>query len=357
MTWIALRDAHTQVFSLTGIAAEGNRAPSFSDTALLKRGSLQFEFTYTPHKKRQVLIDHRAEAPWPFRLRVMITPDAVLHFDLYCGDSRSYMALETGLTDCESAVELVYSWHAPDRVGQLSMHLPYSARSVHRALYDPVPIPLTTLQSLTQDTLVSSGLTYLAVSTQIEPVGPAPSLAGRAIVETPKGPEYVARIRAGDQVLCKDGSPKRVLWTGHRDVPARGRFQPIRLRAPYFGLCHDTVVAPTQNVAFDGPDVEYLFGHERVLVSASHAVGGVQALRARRPFVVRYHQLLLQDHALIRIGGGIGESFYVGRLADDEMALNASIWSGANAARFPRHSFAAPVLKQYEAISLTRAFA
>ena len=149
-----------------------------------------------------------------------------------------------------------------------------------------------------------------------------------------------------------------MLWAGYRDVPARGRFQPIRLRAPYFGLRHDTIVAPTQNIAFDGPDVEYLFGEERVLVSASHAVGGVQALRDRRQYVARYHQLLLQDHAMIRIGGGVGESLYVGALADDKMALNASIWSGTNAKRFPRHrDFATTVLKQYEAISLTRAFA
>lgn len=357
MTWIALRDAQTKIFSLAGISADATRATTFSDSRLLDRGTLQFEFAYTPRKTRQVLLDHRADTPWPFRLRISITPDAVLHFDLICGETRNYMALDSGLTDCERAVEIVYSWHAPDRVALLSMHLPYSNRSVHRAVYDPAPLPLSALRALTEDRLTSLGLTYLAISTNIEPVGPAPTLAGRTIVETPKGPEYVARIKAGDQVLCADGMPKPVLWAGYRDVPARGRYHPIRLRAPYFGLRHETIVAPTQNIAFDGPEVEYLFGQERVLVSASHAVGGVQALQDRRPYVVRYYQLLLEDHAMIRIGGGVGESLFVGNIADDEMALNASIWSGVSASRFPRHTeFAAPVLKQYEAISLTRAF-
>lgn len=358
MTWIGLRDADTQAFSLAGIAANATRHPRFSQTELLRRGSLQLEFCYTPSPRAQTLVDHRCDVPWPFHLRVMITPDAVLHFSLLCGDTRSYMTLDTGLNDCERAVELVYSWHAPDRVALLSMHLPYAAKSVHRALYEPAPLPLVALQSLAEAPLGRPNLSYLAISTDIEAVGPTPSLAGNAIVETPEGPEYVARIKPGDQVLCKDGTPKYVRWAGHRDVPARGRFRPIRLRAPYFGLRHDTVVAPTQHVAFDGPDVEYLFGEERVLVSASHAVGGVQAVTDRSQHVMRYHQLLLEDHALIRIGGGVGESLYVGGLAENEMALNASIWSGVSPAHFPKHrDFAAPVLKQYEAVTLTRAFA
>ncbi|WP_224824151.1 Hint domain-containing protein [Cognatishimia sp. MH4019] len=358
MTWIGLRDVNTHRFSLAGIAARGLHPPRFVDDALLKRGSLQMEFAYTPSTRRQVLIDHRCEVPWPVHLRVTITPDAVLHFDLRCGAERSYMCLETGLTDCERAVELVYSWHAPDRTALLSLHLPYAARSVHRAMYDPSPVPLTALQSLIEDQGSARALIYLALSTDIEPIGPAPSLAGNAIVETPSGPRYVAHIQAGDHVLCDDGRPRPVIWAGHRDVPARGRFQPIRLRAPYFGLRHDTVVAPTQHIAFDGPDVEYLFGEERVLVSASHAVtGGVQAIRDTRKYVVRYHQLLLEDHALIRIGGAVGESLFLGALAKDDMALNASIWSGTDLDNLPSHSnFAAPVLKQYEAVTLTRAF-
>ena len=359
MTWIGLRTADSQAFSLAGIAAQGTRAPRFAETALLKRGSLQIEFAYTPSARRQVLIDHRYDAPWPMHLRVTITPDAVLHFDLQCGATRSYMCLETGLTDCERAVELVYSWHAPDRVAQLSMHLPFAARSVHRALYDPAPLPLIALQSLIMAPHPAGPLSYLGVSTAIEPVGPAPSLAGNTVVDTPTGPRYVSQIRAGDQVLCKNDQPRRVLWAGHRDVPAYGRFQPIRLRAPYFGLRRDITVAPTQHIAFEGPDVEYLFGEERVLVSASHAVvGGVQAIRDNRQTVMRYHQLLLEDHALIRIGGAFGESLFLGALANDEMALNASIWSGSAPQDLPVHAqFAAPVLKQYEAITLTRAFA
>ncbi|MEL7211411.1 MAG: Hint domain-containing protein [Pseudomonadota bacterium] len=358
MTWIGLRDANTHQFSLAGIAARGLRSPRFAEDALLKRGSLQMELAYTPSPRRQVLLDHRCETPWPVHLRVTMTPDAVLHFDLRCGSERSYMCLQTGLTDTERAVELVYSWHAPDRTALLSLHLPYTGRSLHRAMYDPPPFPLTALQSLVADTAPSPALTYLAVSTDIEPVGPSPSLAGNAIIETPSGPRYVAHIKAGDLVLCHDGRPRPVLWAGHRDVPARGRFRPIRLRAPYFGLRHDTVVAPTQHIAFDGPDVEYLFGEERVLVSANHAVtGSVQAIRDTRKHVMRYHQLLLQDHAIIRIGGTLGESLFLGALAADDMALNASIWSGTDLCNIPQHqNVAAPVLKQYEAVTLTRAF-
>lgn len=358
MTWIGLRDADTQLFSVAGIAATAKHPPRYADTALLKRGTLHAEFVYTPSRRAQVLIDHQSEDPWPVHLRVMITPDAVLHFSLMCGETRSYMALDTGLKDCERAVELSYSWHAPDRTALLSLHLPYAGRSVHRAMYDPAPLPIAALNAQIAGPRIAGHLTYLALSTEIEPVGPAPTLAGNAIVDTPDGRDYVARIKTGDHVLCKDGITRRVLWAGFRDVPARGRFQPIRLRAPYFGLRHDTIVAPTQHIAFDGPDVEYLFGEEQVLVSASHAVGGVQAIPLPDVPLMRYHHILLEDHALIGIGGAAGESLFVGSLADNDMALNASIWSGTAPRSFPRHSaFAAPVLKQYEAVTLTKAYA
>ena len=38
------------------------------------------------------------------------------------------------------------------------------------------------------------------------------------------------------------------------------------MRAPYFGLQDDIIIAPEQHVVIDGPEVEYLFSCEKVLI-------------------------------------------------------------------------------------------
>ena len=87
---------------------------------------------------------------------------------------------------------------------------------------------------------------FLAISTRIEPVGPMPALTSRVPLATPNGQVETARLHRGDLVMTDTGDCVPILRKVSRTVPARGSFRPVRLRAPYFGLQRDIVVAPQQ---------------------------------------------------------------------------------------------------------------
>ena len=83
---------------------------------------------------------------------------------------------------------------------------------------------------------VAEAVTYLAVSTALEPVGPMPGLDPATPVATPQGYRRVDSLKRGDLVLSETGGSLPVLHVLHREVPALGIFRPVTLRAPFFGL-------------------------------------------------------------------------------------------------------------------------
>ena len=137
----------------------------------------------------------------------------------------------------------------------------------------PHPMPLGNLKTTLTDPRqreMDDDVAFVALSDEIEPLGPMPGLVGSTPVLTPDGYLPVGHLRRGDLVTTESGETVPVLQSISRRVPARGSFQPIRLRAPYFGLRRDIVVAPHQRLVIRGSQVEYMFGKEAVLVPARH---------------------------------------------------------------------------------------
>jgi hypothetical protein len=196
---------------------------------------------------------------------------------------------------------------------------------------------------------------FAALSDQIEPIGAGPTLAPDTPVATPWGYRNVATLKRGDTVYTVAGDVVPVLHVVSRTVPARGTFAPIRMRAPYFGLQADIIIAPEQHVVIDGPEVEYLFSCEKVLTPARHLVNGFAALTEPCGHLTRYTQLILPNHEPILAGGAPVESMYIGRIRRDAHQLASSVMFGADRNDLPEHK--APshkVLKWYEAIHLAK---
>ncbi len=105
-------------------------------------------------------------------------------------------------------------------------------------------------------------------------------------LETPDGPVAAGLLRAGDLVLTQDSGPLPVRFVLHSEVPGRGAFAPILLRAPYFGQTTDLLVSSEQPVCMDGASVEYLFGEDRVMAAAEHLADGIAAYPDTRRSVV-----------------------------------------------------------------------
>lgn len=131
--------------------------------------------------------------------------------------------------------------------------------------------------------------------------GDLPALATGAVVSTDRGPVPVERLREGMMLRRIDGDLMPLRWIERRSRLCLGRLAPIRLRAPYFGLSHDIRVTPETRILRSGPAVEYLFGHEHVLISASDMISSPGALRDRQTPVCDMYHLMLDDHGCVSV--------------------------------------------------------
>ncbi len=105
-----------------------------------------------------------------------------------------------------------------------------------------------------------------------------PWIGLRTPIETSLGTVAAGNLRAGDIVLTPDHGPVTLRALHRVDVPARGSFAPILLRAPYYDARGDVLVSANQRIVFSGGEVEYLFGVDRVLVAAGDVVDGRTAV-------------------------------------------------------------------------------
>lgn len=128
-----------------------------------------------------------------------------------------------------------------------------------------------------------------------------PGLGAGAMVATSRGPVAVDRLSDRDEVVTVTGEILALRWVERRARLCLGRLAPVVLRAPYFGLEHDICVTPETRVMRSGPAVEYIFGEERVLVSAEDMTTSAGAARDRRRPVRAFYHLMLDDHACVSI--------------------------------------------------------
>jgi hypothetical protein len=97
-------------------------------------------------------------------------------------------------------------------------------------------------------------------------------------VRTARGIIAAGHLKPGDRVVTRDNGAVPLIEVTRLQVPGRGSLSPIRLRAPYFGQRGDMLVSPDQPVLIAGPEAEYLFGDEEVLVPARYLADGQMAV-------------------------------------------------------------------------------
>lgn len=355
MGWIGLADHAAGWFSLDGAGGDPAAGPIAPDT-LLPRGTLTIEARISPENRPQTLLAFERSCPWPgsFSLRALPGGSLVM-VEAQGPDTRSGV-LPCGYQGRIETVRVSYSWDAPAQRGWLALETsePDGARMVEIA--GARPMLLADLREMLlhgAHRQMDSDVLHVALSDTVEPVGPMPTLTGHTRIMTASGERAVRELKRGDLVRTDRGELVPVLKVLRRLVPARGSFQPVRLRAGYFGLTRDIVVAPDQRLVMRGSEVEYMFGREAVLVPARHLVNGVSAMLAHGPEMVSFYQILLPGHEAVLASGCAVESLYVGRIRRKPLELERSVLATANRARLPEHAKPVwPVLKPFEAITL-----
>ncbi len=323
---------------------------------MLPRGSIVIETYLSDAFRPQTLLafDRTGAQFGRFSIQSLPTGGIVLVDAL--GDDIRHATLAYDADGRLDAMRITYVWDTATDLGRLTLEHTATDTIISVDVCAPLPVPhddlIFALQHMPQ-TDVSDDLVFVALSDDIEPVGPMPALTGQVPILTSAGEMRAADIRRGHMVLTDEGEEVPVLQVVSRVVPALGSFQPVRLRAPYFGLTRDIVVAPSQRLVMSGTEVEYMFGREAVLVPARHLINDRSAFYAKSPEFVTYHHLLLPGHQALIASGSFLESLYVGRLRRQADALRCSVLANFDRARLPEHAKPVwPVLKPFEAVTL-----
>lgn len=356
MSWFALLDCE-------------NRAPWLRDgiedvlaarpRACVPRGSVLLETRLSPHARPQTLIAYRRSDQSTVGFSLMSTPHGSVVLVMSQGDDVVHEVVERGREARTDTLQVTISWDVSHQIGRMVVARPETEHVLirhFRLTRAPLLTDLAALARPQGQTDIDPDVIFVALSTEIEPVGPTPTLSPSVPLETAHGVRLATSLRQGDVVRVADGTLVPVLHAIRREVPSLGSFRPVRLRAPYFGLTQDVVVSRHQRLLVSGPEVEYLFGREEVLIPASALVNGYAGHFEPAPRFVTYHQLLLPHHDAVRTPDAALESLYIGRMRRDKELLAASVLGDAPRALLPEHHRAGyQVLRSFEAITLAEA--
>jgi len=353
MSWIGLRDSLGGTLQPQGLG--GPVSGQVNSDAVLARGTLLIEFRHDPADHPRNILRYSARDPWPAGLTLCLDPDATLRLMLTQGrQALSYRLPMTALIPGE-AVLVNYSWDAPARRGWLSSQLTDREALFQTALAAPLPPSLRDAGRIMRDDSacpVAPGVVFAALADHILPAGPLPMLGADTMIAIPHGAHPIGALRPGQSVLTTDGSTAQIRWAGACDIPARGRFAPILLRAPYLGLDRDLVMAADQRLQLGGSEVEYLFGGEQVAVPVRHLADNRSVMPQPSGPVIRYHHLLLDRHAGIIANGAAIESLDASLLSDSAVLAQSVLAGIVDLPRGPRLPW--PVLRDFEALTLRR---
>ncbi|WP_299372603.1 Hint domain-containing protein [uncultured Tateyamaria sp.] len=352
MNWVGLTDHLDGRFAPKGFKPAGQARTGL----LMERGTLMFETRFAGNVRPHDLLGVTHTTPLPRELAFRAIPGGGIAMVHRHHNDLSHAAIRWAGDGRAHTLRVTYAWDAPSGWARLALEQPERAKVTTNQVHAPRPQTTSDLRDLMLNhaaRTLSKDVLFAALSTDISPLGPLPTLHPDTPIATPTGYRPAGTLRRGDTIVSDNGDIVPVLHAVRHSVPARGSFAPVRLRAPYFGLTRDIVVAPDQRLVLQGTEVEYIFGQEAVLVPARHLVNGHAATWSAPRNVAEYVQVVLPGHELLVAAGCALESLYIGRMRRNEARLDASVLAHVPSRLLPEH--ARPihqVLDPFEAITL-----
>ncbi|WP_291841192.1 Hint domain-containing protein [Limimaricola sp.] len=356
MSWVGLREGARGQFCPQGLGRPAPSTPADPD-ALLPRGTLMLAFEVDPMQQGD-LIRLDTHQPWPCGLMLGLGPRGSVHLTQWQGNQIVTAALPTDLGAVRESTVISYSWDAPTRIGTLSLWLPDRRQLFQADVIGPLPLSYrmaAALMTLPDGCPLAPGVSFLALSDRVEPAGPTATIDGAAPVATPRGVVPMGRLQPGEVVLTGDGDIAQVRWAGWQDLPARGPFAPLVLRAPYYGARENVTIAPCQRLVLRGSGVEYLFARDRVGAAARHLRHDRAIVPAPPVLVKRWHQVLLDRPASLMLAGVEMEGLDAAPLLANPGTWGSSLLAGMPNEWRPRGRFqdtTLRILNNTEAVTL-----
>ena len=360
MAWIGISTRDDQRFSLAGLGSDSGRsrllAKASATDSMLSRGTVLVEAVLPSEDRAITLLAFQRMNAWETSFSLRAIPGRGIVLVIQQGDRLLHATIGHENATHGETIRFSYAWDAPARTALLTLEVVGQPRTVLVPVSAPPPLLISDLRAAFSDPRqreMDEETTYIALSDEIEPVGPQPTLSLHANILTDKGFVAAGRVKAGDTVRAMSGKLVPVLATIRRTVPALGSFAPVMLRAPYFGLREDVLVAPDQRLVIGGSDVEYMFGEEQFLVPARHLVNGTAAIHALGGPTVTWTQLVLPAHEALQVSGTQMESLFISRLRRKPKLLACSLLCDVDRGALPEHAQSSHlVLRHFEAITL-----
>jgi hypothetical protein len=298
MSWRAFRGADGTARRIgaapEGVLGQGTLILEFDGAALAQSCGPILRVEPSQEPQRIFAIDRRRDGDLSLLLRN--------------GPAASHLAVTMPETAASGPLHAVYRWRCESGDSLLTIGNGETRTARYRGR-GPVPAiagdQITALFTSRRGAFRHPAITGIAFADHLLPLGPLPGLIAGTSVTTPNGPRSVETLRTGDLVLTAENAWQPVRWQGGVELPALAGYAPIRFHAPYHGLERDLVVLPDQRVALAGPDIEYLFGAERILVRARDLVDGrTAATEPMRMATLHCHAVLLDRPEVIQVSGG-----------------------------------------------------
>lgn len=280
--------------------------------ALLDQGLFVMELAL-PLEPTTILLNHQAEDGWPRTFAVFHDGAAGLVLLHRQGQSVARHHLPGPLPLGSGVGRLCFHFDAPARHWSLTFQMiietgaaPDPARRLSAFGSNPLPLRLADMAALCAASATKSAhpaVLWFGLTRGDAPPARAPWVGQRTPVETTRGPVAAGHLTAGDIVLTLDDGPQPLTAVHRFDLPSKGSFAPILLRAPFFGQGQDLLISSDQMIALAGSEVEYLFGEDEVLVEAGHLADGRTALLDQRRAVTASVALEFANPALVLADG------------------------------------------------------
>lgn len=335
---------------------QGRAHASVTQELLVENGALVIEGTLPSDRRAVTILEVASLHPDPCLLRIQSIPGEGFSILISNGAKVCHALISHTLQARTDSFRLTLNWDAQSGKGLLAIEHPGDDALFTRELDGCIALPGTLILgalSIGQSTGFEHNLSYVGFHQGPLSIGPSPTLDYHTPVLTPQGYRKIGTMKPGDTVISARGDIVPVLGVFKKTTPAFGSYAPVRLRAPYFGLQSDLVMAGTQRLIVGGSDVEYTFGCDEVLIPAQHLINGTAAIAQPASGTVTYYQLLLPESEAFIASELSLESLFIGRLR-----RRKDIFAHTTLAMLPRNllpehaATVSQILRPYEAITL-----
>ncbi len=353
VSWLGLRERRGGAFSTVGL---GKTAVARVDPdAKLDQGTILLEFAAIPGAVDQVLLRYQSPEPLGlmFEIRLDLQGNLIItHSEI--GTRRTYR-IDAGFVTRSNCVSLRFTWDADQGIGGVSMEITETGALYFETLELPEPLVLrdaVRMFACLQFMQLANGVRFVAIADEALPHGPLPTLGVDTRINTDRGRKPVSDLKPGDVIKDVNGRAAQVRWVGLAEVPARGRFSPRQICAPFHGAKTDLICSHDQLLRLAGSEVEYLFATDFVAAKVGDLSHGVLSVPPSRVPLATYAQFVMDRPCVIDVSGVLIQGLDIQELQDRPDLRGQSVLANLPEAMIPTVSPARlDVLKPFETVA------